>query len=209
MKTLLFLFKFKKKNGVLLSLLLLTSWLIEAQDDSRQLTLPVIVSLFSESVSLPNFRGLFKSPGWGVRIGTEFYYSQKENRQLLQTLHLGYYHHSGFQQGIWLNSEFGYRKFVGNFFADATIGAGYLHLISELKRYKPNGDAYAPASQRLHKFMPSLGLGLGYQFNNVAIFSRYELFGEIPFNYKGTPVLPHKTLHAGIRIQSLSSSSKN
>lgn len=161
---------------------------------------PVTISVFSESVSLPNFKGFFKNPNLGVRIGTEFYYRQSEGRQLLQTLQIGYYHHDGLHQGLFVSSEFGYRKFFGNFFADATVGAGYLHLISDLRRYGPSGDGFQLASQRMHKLMPTLGMGMGYRFGDVTIFSRYELFGETPFAQGGSPVLPHKALHVGARL---------
>ncbi len=174
---------------------------LTAQDSGRNMSMPLTVSVFSESVSLPNFQGFFKNPNWGVRIGTEFYYRQNDGRQLLQTVNLGYYHHNGLQQGIFVSSEFGYRKFIGHFFADATIGAGYLHLISELKRYEPVGNGYKNASQRMHKVMPTVGLGLGYRFGDVTVFSRYEMFGEMPFAYGGTPLLPHKALHLGTRFQ--------
>jgi hypothetical protein len=178
-----------------------TSPKLAAQDGGKGVKMPITVSVFSESVSLPNFRGFFKNPNWGVRIGTEFYYRQSSGRQTLQTLQFGYYHHDGLHQGIFASTEFGYRKFFGNFFADATIGAGYLHLVSDLRRYEPDGNGYRPASQRMHKVMPTLGVGLGYRFGDVTVFSRYEMFGEMPFNYGGSPVLPHKALHLGTRIQ--------
>lgn len=182
------------------ALFLLGSGRLSAQAGDSRASLPITVSVFSESVSLSNFRGLFKSPGWGIRIGAEWYYRQNDGRQVLQTLHVGYYNHEGFQQGLFVSSEFGYRKFFGGFFADATIGGGYLHLISDLKRYEPSGDGYRNASQRLHKFMPTVGLGLGYRFDKVTLFSRYEAFGELPFSYKGVPLLPHQALHVGTRF---------
>ncbi len=197
-----FHFKFKNRLLVLgsgLIFLILNS--LSAQDGVQKISMPITVSVFSESVSLPNLRGFFKNPNWGVRIGTEFYYRQNDKRQLLQTLNLGYYRHNGFQQGVFVSTELGYRKSIGRFFADATIGAGYLHLVSDLKRYRPADDSFLGASQRLHKIMPTLGLGLGYRFRDLTIFSRYELFGEMPFNYGGAPVLPHKTIHFGTRFQ--------
>ncbi len=170
---------------------------MQAQDTK----FPITISVFSESVSLPNFKGFFKNPNLGVRIGTEFYYRQSESKQLLQTLQVGYYHHDGLHQGLFVSSEFGYRKFFGHFFADATVGAGYLHLVSDLRRYEPSGDGFHLASQRMHKLMPTLGLGMGYRFGDVTVFSRYEMFGETPFAQGGSPVLPHKALHLGARIQ--------
>jgi hypothetical protein len=195
---------FKKRRFIpvlLAGLFCLSAGNLTAQDSSRKVPIPITISVFSESVSLPNFRGFFKKPNWGVRIGTEFYYRQNEGRQMLQTLQVGYYHHDGLHQGVFVSSEFGYRKFFGNFFADATVGGGYLHLVSDLRRYEPDGNGFRPASQRMHKFMPTLGLGLGYRFGDVTLFSRYEMFGEMPFAQDGSPVLPHKALHVGTRFQ--------
>ncbi len=173
---------------------------LAAQGSELRGGIPLTVSVFSESVSLPDFRGLFRGPGWGVRLGTELCYRQGDGHRLLQTINLGYYHHPGFQQGVYVSSEFGYRKRFGGFFADATIGGGYLHLVSSMKRYEPDGEGYRNASPRLHKFMPTIGLGLGYQFGKMAFFSRYEAFGELPFSYRGAPALPHRSLHVGTRF---------
>lgn len=178
-------------------LMTLASLRLQAQDGSRNTLLPITISLFTESVSLPNFRGFYRNPNWGMRVGTELYYRQRDGHQLLQNIQLGYYRHDGLQQGVFVSTAFGYRKFFGDFFADGTIGGGYLHLISGLRRYEPDGEGYRPGSQRLHKFMPTIGLGIGYRFHNVTVFSRYEAFGEMQFNYNGSPVLPHKTLHVG------------
>lgn len=186
----------------LLFLLLFCSSIQElaAQDNGKGMKMPVTISVFSEAVSLPNFRGFFKNPNLGIRIGTEFYYRQSSDRQTFQNLQLGYYHHDGLHQGIFVSTDFGYRRLIGNFSADVTIGVGYLHLVSELARYEPDGNGHSPASQRLHKVMPTLGLGLGYLIDEVTIFSRFEMFGEMPFNSGGSPVLPHKALHFGTRF---------
>ncbi len=192
-----FLRRFLMLTGLCLTLGTFTC----GQESPTPSGLPVSISLFSHSVSLPNFRGFFKEPNWGVRIGTEWAYRKKDGGHWLQTLHLGYYHHDGFQQGVFAGTEFGYRKRLGAFDADLTLGANYLHLVSELRRYEPSTDGFQPASQRMHKLMPSLALNLGYRASAATdVFLRYEAFGEIPFSYKGVPVLPHKALHLGARF---------
>lgn len=173
---------------------------LRAQQEGQKRPWPITLSVFSESVSLPNFRGFFQNPNWGLRVGSEFYYGRQAGHQWLQTVNLGYYRHNGLQQGLYVSSEIGYRRQFGGFFADATIGVGYLHLLSALARYRPSGDGYQPAPRHLHKIMPTAGLGLGYQWRDVAFFTRFELFGEIPFSYGGSPVLPHQSLHLGTRL---------
>lgn len=161
---------------------------------------PITITLFSESVSMPNFRNIFKNPNLGIRIGTELYYSRSENRQLIQTINLGYYYHKDFQKGLYLSSEFGYRKFIYKAFVDATVGVGYLLINSALPRYELKGNDYERAGNTFGRLMPTIGLGAGYQFDRVSVFSRYEIFGEAPFGFKGVPALPHKAFHVGTRF---------
>lgn len=171
-----------------------------AQESINGRSIPITVTLFSESVGLPNFKGLFKNPNLGIRIGTEFYYANKTGHQTVQTLNIGYYYHKDFQSGLYLGSEIGYRKLFGDFFLDGTLGSGFLLVTSALPRYKKAGDNFEKISNTFGRFMPTLGIGAGYRFNSVSLFSRYEMFGEMPFGFKDLPALPHKTLHVGTRL---------
>jgi hypothetical protein len=162
--------------------------------------LPLTVTIFSESVSLPNFRNVFKNGHLGIRVGTELYYTQSAHRQWLQTINVGYYRHKNLQSGLYISSEGGYRHFFGNAFADATVGVGYLLLDSALPRYERTSSGFAKVSSLHHRVMPTIGVGAGYRFDQFTVFSRYELFGEMPFGFKGIPALPHKAVHVGTRI---------
>lgn len=178
-------------------LLTVTTW---AQELPVRSPVPITISVYSESVGVPNFKNFFKDPTFGIRVGTEFYYANNSGYQTLQTVNLGYYHHKDFQSGIYISTEFGYRKFIGDFFLDGTIGGGYLLITSALPRYENNGGDYVKISNTFGRFMPTVGLGAGYRFNSLMVFSRYEMFGEMPFGFKGLPALPHKTLHVGTRF---------
>lgn len=190
------------KKRFFTTVLLGVSMLAFAQDPPamRPGSFPITVSIFSESVSLPQFRTLFKNPNLGVRVGTEVYYSKNRGNQLLQTFHVGYYRHKDFQSGLFLSSEFGYRKFIHNSFVDVTAGVGYLRIDSALPRYKKVGNDYQAASSTFGRIMPTVGLGVGHQFDRFAVFSRYEFFGEMPFGFRGVPALPHQALHLGTRF---------
>lgn len=193
--------KLKNMKSLLLTIFLLASAFAFAQDPASQKgTLPLTITLFSESVSMPNFRNIFKNPNLGIRVGTELYYSRNENHQLIQTINLGYYYHKDFQKGLYLSSEFGYRKFFNKAFVDATVGVGYLLINSALPRYELKGNDFERIGNTFGRIMPTLGFGAGYQFDKVSVFSRYEMFGETPFGYKGVPALPHKALHVGTRF---------
>ncbi|MBL7843159.1 MAG: hypothetical protein JNK44_04780 [Cyclobacteriaceae bacterium] len=171
-----------------------------AQESPKGRQIPITITLFSESVGVPNFKNFFKDPSFGIRVGTEFYYANKPGHQTLQTVNLGYYYHKDFQSVVYISSEFGYRKFIGNVFLDGTIGGGYLLVTSAQPRYESRVTDFEKISNTFGRFMPTLGLGAGYRFNAVTFFSRYEMFGEVPFGFKGLPALPHKTLHFGTRF---------
>ena len=165
--------------------------------------LPVSISLFTESISLPGFRGIFANPG--IKVGTEFYYRNRTRSQLLQTVNAGYYYHRNLHHGMFINSEFTYRRYFGNFYAEGGIGGGYLHLYSLIPMYEKNGDSYSKASPHVHKFMPSLGGGVGYRCGKALIGVRYEVFGEFPVLSNEVPLLPHKALCLSVRFNMPSS----
>lgn len=191
----------------LLVLAALSVGALRAQDAPPTSTgLPLTVSVFSHAVSLPTFRGFFRNPNFGVRVGTELYYRDRPGSQLIQTLNLGFYHHRSLQTGLFLSTEFGYRKFIGGFYAEGFVGVGALGLTPHLRRYQPDGNGeFKPASRFMVRAMPTLSAGLGYRFRAhsaapLSVFTRYEVFGETPFQNRGVPLLPHSALHVGTRL---------
>lgn len=144
--------------GMLASLLTSTAT-ATAQDVPRKP--PVLtVSVFSHSVSLPTFRGLFKSPNFGLRVGTEFYHRNRPGSQLIQTLNIGAYCHLSLQNSLYVNTEFGYRKFFGGFYADGFVGIGGLgirHLIPSYERTEMGEFHSAP--RFMVRIMPSVSTG--------------------------------------------------
>lgn len=175
---------------------------VHAQHDNQKkgIGIPINISVFTETIGFPNFSSWSRNPNFGIRVGTEFYYSQSEKNQLFQTIQLGYYYHKEFHQAFFLSSEFGYRRYFGDFFADATVGLGYMLIDSALPKFESAGDYYVEKSGVLGRFSPSLGLGAGYKFPKFSVFSRYEMFGEVPFGLNGIPGLPHTVFHLGTRI---------
>lgn len=168
---------------------------------ARSRDFPVTVTLFCHAAGLPGLRSLFQSPRFGIRVGTEFYYRQSNGEATVQTVNIGYYRHRNFQDGLFISSEFGYRRFSGNTFGDATAGIGMLIVNAALPRYERHDAGYRRSPQLFARVMPTLGIGGGYQFQTTAVFTRYEVFGEMPFGFKGLPALPHHALHIGTRVQ--------
>ena len=167
---------------------------------------PFTVSVFSHAVSLPTFRGFLKTPNFGIRMGREMYYRNRPGSQLIQTLNVGFYHHRSLQSGLFLNTEFGYRKFIGGLYAETFVGIGALGLSQHLRSYQSDGTGeFRPASRFMLRVLPSLSAGQGYRFGQHtarpgSVFTRYELFAETPFNNGGVPLLPHSALHVGTRV---------
>lgn len=187
---------------ILITALLGFSMVTFAQDPplSKEKKFPLTVSIYSEAVSIPDFRNIVEDPHIGVRVGTEFYYSSHRRRKVLQTFNVGYYHHRDFQNGYYASSEFGYRRFISHSFVDVTAGLGYLLIDSAFPRYKKEGNEFYPVGDTFGRIMPTIGLGVGHQFNRFSVFGRYELFGEMPFGYRDVPALPHQSLHLGTRF---------
>ncbi|MCB0631419.1 MAG: hypothetical protein R2824_21805 [Saprospiraceae bacterium] len=102
--------------------LLMTSGPLSAQRETEKNGFPLIISLFTESVGLPDFHDTFKNLNWGFLVGTEYHYSRDHSQLWLQTINLGYYRHPGWQQRIYLSSELRYRKHFGHLFADSGRG---------------------------------------------------------------------------------------
>ncbi len=158
---------------------------------------PLTISVFSESISLPTLAHLQKG-GIGIKVGTELYYRNRPGSQTFQSINLGYYHHPGVQSGLFASTEVGYRKYFGAVYTEASLGAGTLLLRPEAPSYERSSPDFPKAAAYQFKLMPSAGLGAGYQFRNrTSVFTRYELFGEMPFSQI---LLPHQALHVGARV---------
>lgn len=162
--------------------------------------LPINVTVFSHAIGLPNFKGLFRNPNVGLKVGTEFYFASRSHRTFFQTVNLGVYRQRHFSNAFFVTSELGYRKWINHAYGDVTLGAGYMVLNSTLPRYELHQHEYRKASSTFGRIMPTVGLGAGYQFKSLTVFSRYEMFAEMPFAFKGLPALPHKSLHIGTRV---------
>jgi len=189
------------KTRLTLALGLLAGMAVAQDLPKRRPALPLTISVFSHAISLPDFKGFFRSPNLGIRLGTELYYRRRPGAQLYQTFNVGFYRQKSLHDAFFVGSELGYRRFFGPVFADATFGGGYLHLRSNRSVYAPDGTGdFRKTTPLRHKFMPSLGLGAGYRFTpNPSVFARYEVFGLMPIQ-QAVPVLPHKALHLGARM---------
>lgn len=159
------------------------------------------LTLFTESIGIPNFGRFLKQSGLGLRLGTELYYRNNTKSQYFQTINLGFYSHKNFAIAFFVSTEAGYRRYFGSFFSDATLGTGIQFAHSHLPVYKRTENGYDQSKGNLVRIMPVLGIGAGYNFSKAAVFTRYELSGEMPFGYKGVIALPHQNIHVGTQLR--------
>ena len=195
---------YKKAIPILLAcyLLLSSAFSAKAQNPSSDKKQHLVkFTLFTESVGVPNFSRFIKQSGLGLRVGTELYYRNNPKGQYFQTINLGYYSHKNFASAFFVTTEAGFRRYFGSFFSDATLGAGIQFSHSNLPVYKRTENGYEQSKGNLIRIMPVLGLGAGYNFNKAAVFTRYELSGEMPFGYKGVIALPHQNIHVGTQVR--------
>jgi hypothetical protein len=92
------------KKIILLKGLLCLSILVGAQEAAQKSRIPFKVTVFSESVGMPNLRNLFRRPNVGVRLGTELYYKQTSGHHVFQTVNVGFYHHRNLHSACFVTS---------------------------------------------------------------------------------------------------------
>ena len=143
----------------------------------------------------------------GLALGFEYIPISHQNYQMVFGLDLGGYIHRRNNTSAFIRGKWGQRITVKNgFFVDHFLGLGYLHQFvhgGALFEVLPNGAVVATPDEGQSRFMPSLSLGIGYDFskNTNADLSFYlspELFWKAPFNGY---YLTHFALNTGLIIK--------
>jgi hypothetical protein len=161
---------------------------------------PIVISLYTESIGLAQFKNIFRHSSLGIRVGTELTYARNKSQQYFQNINLSFHAHKEWHNAIRLTTAFGYRKYVGHWFGDVTAGGGIMLSHNYLPRYESTGNEYKKVSPLTSRFTPEVGVGVGYAKDRFAAFVRYEAFGEMPFGLNGLPVLPHQSFNVGTRL---------
>jgi hypothetical protein len=167
---------------------------------------PIMVAFSTHSYSWPIVKSFVTPIQPGFKIGTEYVYSSKKNRTLLQTINAGYFKNRDFLNAYYLNSYFTYRySFPFKAFIDASIGIGYIHKrhAREVFKLNDNGEYESKTDWGSPGVQAGLNLGVGYRFKlmekQLSAFISYEWFVEYPHVKGLTPFLPHSLYHIGIR----------
>jgi hypothetical protein len=163
--------------------------------------------VFNEAITIPGIGGIIKLPIHpGICVGAERSYLDKNGSTLFQTLNLGGYYHRDVHYGVFLNTQTGYR-YTARFgvSAEALAGVGYLHTFPDgpVFTMDDSGEYEQAFFWGRPRFMPSLSIGVGYDFAQkqiapIALFVRHQVFFEIPCAPK-VPLMPHTAFSVGIR----------
>ncbi len=196
----------KNACSIFVLFLLCSMATVEAQESfwSRH---PIVISLFTHSISTP-FKKVLKHPfNFGCSIGTEFNYRMNRASTLHQEMSVGTYFHKNLGAALFLKSNFHYRYTTKTGFqGEASLALGYHHSFAATPIFElqPSGTYQQVKDRGQGAFL--FGFGLGAAYNTSASrqvghspFLRYEYLLETPYS-DDTSIFPHALLHLGSRI---------
>jgi hypothetical protein len=191
---------FEMSKPILISIILVLS-------SSMVISQPVSVSLLNESTAIPYTRFITTPIHPGIQFGTETDLKQYTNTRLFFALHIGYYYHKSFAQGIYIKPSLGFEYRHSSGFAVAgSLGLGYLHTFTTQEEYRlENGSYIKQKDSGNARIMPSLGLTLNYylkpdNIQSPKIFFGYESWIEYPFSPGFIPLMTHVTTQLGVQF---------
>ena len=168
---------------------------------------PVSISLLNESTAIPYTRFITTPIHPGIQFGTETDLKQYTNTRLYFALHIGYFYHKSFAQGLYIKPSLGFEYRHSSGFAIAgSLGLGYLHTFTTQEEYKlENGSYIKQKDSGNARIMPSLGLTLNYylkpdNIQSPKIFFGYESWIEYPFSPGFIPLMTHVTTQLGVQF---------
>ncbi|MFN4285044.1 MAG: hypothetical protein ACK4E8_03680 [Lacibacter sp.] len=143
----------------------------------------------------------------GLEAGIGFAWNVRPKHDWYQDFRLGYFYHRYLQHGIPLYTAIGYRyKFSKAWNAHASLGAGYLHSIPAVERFRLNSNGEYEKVNNLGRMqgMAAFNLGTGYKFragktNGWEVFLDYQQRLQFPFVKKYAPLFPYNSLLIGIK----------
>jgi hypothetical protein len=168
---------------------------------------PVSISLLNESTAIPYTRFITTPIHPGIQFGTEADLKQYTNTRLFVALHIGYYYHNSFAQGLYIKPSLGFEyRHSSGIALSGNFGLGYLHTFTTQQEYKLENGSYVKHKDSGNaRMMPSLGLTLNYylkpdNIQSPKIFFGYESWIEYPFSPGFIPLMTHVTTQLGIQF---------
>lgn len=163
-----------------------------------QKSIPLKAGILAEQISLPTFEDYGSRKGFGITLGTNFTYKQKEKSALLQTLDIHYYQHKEYGSGIMLSSLFDYSIRPRKLNIDVKAGPGFMLFSPYTPVYSPVDGGYEKAGQMQGKWAGIVSLSCSYQVGTIRPYLAYTAMAEIPFITTYSSLLPHQMLEIGV-----------
>jgi len=172
-----------------------------------QAQLPVRISIFNESTSMPFSRAFSTPVHPGFDIGTEFQWRNTRHFRLYPTINVGYIFHKHLYQAVFINGGLGvdYKMNFGLNIKTA-LGVGYMHSFRTQQEYQFRHGQYEKSpDQGNARVTPSFSCGLGYVLHvenqrSPEIFALYQTWIEYPYSPGFIPVMPHTNIHLGYKF---------
>jgi hypothetical protein len=171
---------------------------------------PVGVALFNNATLLPpaSFTAVFNQPIHpGISVSYEFGWKKKEYSKWFQDASLGFFNHRYAYKAILLVSKAGYRRNLGHLSLEASVHAGYMHMMLNTDRLVKNDDGTYEARKGFGRpqFVTGAGLGLGYYLGDMKqgkrIFLNYDVRLQMPFVKSYVPLLPNGLVSLGYQFR--------
>jgi len=179
-----------------------------------QRSTPVSIALINESTAIPYTRFITTPIHPGIQVGTASVLKQYTHTCVFVSLHIGYYYHKSFSQGIYLKPSLGFEYNHSSGIGIAgSLGLGYLHTFTTQEEYKLVDGAYVKRTDAGNaRIMPSLALSLNYRLKpgepaSPNVFFTYESWIEYPFSPGFIPAMTHLTTQLGIQFYPFKTSS--
>ena len=168
------------------------------------------LSAFNTQTAMPfgKFFGMFTDQFHpGIEAGYGINISVKQKHDWFVDFKIACFYHRFVQTGIPLYADFGYRyKFNDKFFAEASLGAGYMHSIPATAKLELNDNGMYVNNKGIGRVqaMATFGLGFGYSFNPSAkkpasVFATYQQRIQMPFVKSYVPMLPYNSFMIGMK----------
>ena len=190
------------------SALTLVSFMLSSQ--------PVSISLLNESTAIPYTRFITTPVHPGIQFGTEADLKQYTQTRLFAALHIGYYYHKSFAQGIYIKPSLGFEyRHSSGFAVSGSLGLGYLHTFTTQEEYRLENGSYVKHKDAGNaRIMPSLGLAVNYylqpdNLRSPKIFFGYESWIEYPFSPGFIPLMTHLTTQLGMQFHPFENNKRN
>jgi len=166
---------------------------------------PIVAGIQFQNFALPfnDLKSNFTHPG--LYFGSEIPYNKNET--LIQQAAIGAYLNREIGNGIYLNTQFGYRpKIYSNFYGELKAGLSFLRVFHPTQAYEyENGEWKETVGGKSQLGIP-LDFGFGYSFasqlGELSPFISYQITPALFYN-ETLPVNIYTSFLIGIRIKLL------